>query len=65
MKKAHLLAIIPVMLLAVGPIFANHVEPYVLGMPFLLFYILLSVILTSVLMTILYALDPVNKEETD
>jgi hypothetical protein len=65
MKKVHLIAIVPVLLLTVGSIFANRVEPYMFGMPFLLFYILLSVILTSIFMSILYALDPVNKEEVD
>ncbi|MEC2478132.1 permease, partial [Bacillus cereus] len=43
MKKIHILALIPVLCLVVGPIFANSVTPYVLGMPFLLFRVLLSV----------------------
>lgn len=47
MKKIHILALIPVLCLVVGPIFANSVTPYVLGMPFLLFWVLLSVFITS------------------
>ncbi len=49
MKKIHILALIPVLCLVVGPIFANSVTPYVLGMPFLLFWVLLSVFITSFL----------------
>ena len=37
MKKIHILALIPVLCLVVGPIFANSVTPYVLGMPFYYF----------------------------
>ena len=46
MKKIYILALIPVLCLVVGPIFANSVTPYVLGMPFLLFWVLLSVFIT-------------------
>ncbi|MCM3004173.1 DUF3311 domain-containing protein [Priestia koreensis] len=65
MNKVRLIGLIPILLLVVGPVFANSVEPYVLGMPFLLFYILIAVLLTSVCMTVLYLLDPKNKEEMD
>ncbi|KOO46132.1 DUF3311 domain-containing protein [Priestia koreensis] len=65
MNKVRLIGLIPILLLVVGPVFANSVEPYVLGMPFLLFYILIAVLLTSVCMTVLYVLDPKNKEEMD
>jgi len=46
-----------------GVIFANRVEPFVLGMPFILFWIVLWVVLTSVIMAIVYQLDPANKED--
>ena len=46
-----------------GVIFANRVEPVVLGMPFILFWIVLWVVLTSVIMAIVYQLDPANKED--
>jgi hypothetical protein len=36
---------------------ANRVEPYVIGLPFLLFWILLWVLLTSAVMGLIYALD--------
>ncbi|MFD6506427.1 MULTISPECIES: DUF3311 domain-containing protein [Bacillus] len=63
MKKIHVLALIPVLCLVIGPVFANSVTPYVLGMPFLLFWVLLSVLITSLCMGLVYLLDPANKEE--
>ncbi|PGK34507.1 permease [Bacillus anthracis] len=61
MKKIHVLVLIPVFCVVVGPIFANSVTPYILGMPFLLFGVLLSVLITSLCMGIVYVFDPVNK----
>jgi Protein of unknown function (DUF3311) len=40
---------------------ANRVEPYVLGLPFLLFWIVLWVVLTAVCMSIVYLTDPRNR----
>ncbi|KEK23771.1 DUF3311 domain-containing protein [Bacillus gaemokensis] len=65
MKKIHVLALIPVLCLVIGPVFTNSVTPYVLGMPFLLFWILLSVFITSFCMGLLYWLDPANKGGTE
>ncbi|MED1408749.1 MULTISPECIES: DUF3311 domain-containing protein [Bacillus] len=61
MKKIHVLALIPVLCLVVGPVFANSVTPYVLGMPFLLLWVLLSVPITSLCMGLVYLFDPANK----
>ncbi|MBE7104929.1 DUF3311 domain-containing protein [Bacillus cereus] len=63
MKKIQVLALIPVLCLVIGPVFANSVTPYVLGMPFLLFWVLLSVLITSLCMGLVYLLDPANKED--
>jgi hypothetical protein len=63
MKIQHLLALIPFIGLLGGIPFANKVTPYVFGMPFILFYIVLWVVLTSGVMAIVYKLDPANKEE--
>ncbi|MEF7648236.1 MULTISPECIES: DUF3311 domain-containing protein [Bacillus cereus group] len=63
MKKIYILALIPFLCLVVGPIFANSVTPYVLGMPFLLFWVLLSVFITSLCMGLVYVFDPANKED--
>jgi Protein of unknown function (DUF3311) len=40
---------------------ANRTEPFVLGLPFLLFWVVLWVVLTAVCMTIIYFIDPANK----
>ncbi|QWG65608.1 DUF3311 domain-containing protein [Bacillus mycoides] len=61
MKKIHVLALIPVLCLVVGPVFANSVTPYVWGMPFLLFWVLLSVLIASLCMGLVYVFDPANK----
>ena len=61
MKKIHVLALIPVLCLVVGPVFANSVTPYVLGMAFLLFWVLLSVFITSLCMGLVYVFDSANK----
>ncbi|MFD0919486.1 DUF3311 domain-containing protein [Saccharopolyspora rosea] len=42
---------------------ADRVRPFVLGMPFLLFWVLAWVVLTSVCMAVVYWSDPANREE--
>ncbi|WP_223587768.1 DUF3311 domain-containing protein [Neobacillus bataviensis] len=63
MKFHQLLALIPFIGLLGGVPFVNKVTPYVFGMPFVLFYIVLWVVLTSGIMAIVFKLDPENKEE--
>jgi hypothetical protein len=46
-----------------GIIFANRVEPFVLGLPFILFWAVTWVVLTSVIIAVVYVLDPANKED--
>jgi hypothetical protein len=47
----------------VGPFFANRVTPYILGLPFLLAWIVASVGLTVGIMTVIFRLDPANRED--
>ena len=63
MRLIYLLGALPFLGILGGIVFANRVEPYVLGMPFILFWIVMWVVLTSVIMAIIYNLDPVNKED--
>jgi Na+-transporting methylmalonyl-CoA/oxaloacetate decarboxylase gamma subunit len=56
------LALLPFIGILLGVPFANRVEPLVLGMPFVLGWIVLWVILISVIMAIVYRLDPTNRE---
>lgn len=62
MKLTHVLSIIPFIGVLGGIFFANRVTPYVLGLPFMFFWILLWLILTSMIMAIVFKMDPVNKE---
>ncbi|KQL49673.1 permease [Brevibacillus choshinensis] len=63
MKPIHVLGLIPFIGMLGGLPFANKATPLVLGLPFLLFWIVLWVILTSVVMAIVNFLDPSNREE--
>ena len=63
MKFIYLLASLPFLGILGGIFFANRVEPFVLGMPFILFWIVLWVVLTSGIMAVIYRLDPANKED--
>ena len=62
MKVIHCLSMLPFIgMLGFLPL-VNRVEPYVLGMPFIMFWVVLWVVLTSVTMAIVFKLDPANKE---
>ena len=63
MRPVYLLAALPFIGILGGITFANRVEPFVLGMPFILFWIVLWVVLTSVIMAVIYRFDPVNRED--
>ncbi len=61
MKIIYLLCLLPfVGILGLLP-FVNKVTPFILGMPFFLFWIVMWVILTSFIMGIVYKLDPAVK----
>lgn len=53
----HALAALPTIGLLAGIPFANRVEPFVLGLPFLLFWIVVWVVITSVVMGAIWTLD--------
>lgn len=63
MKGIHALGLVPFLGMLGGLPFANKQGGFVLGMPFNLFWIVLWVILTGVVMAIVYAIDPDNREE--
>ncbi|GAA1385392.1 DUF3311 domain-containing protein [Peribacillus frigoritolerans] len=61
-KKVFILTIIP----ALGSLVViNRVEPYVLGLPFVLFWAICWVCLTSLFLIIANKLDTSNKEEEE
>jgi hypothetical protein len=51
------LAVVPAIGMLGGIPFANRVEPYVMGLPFLLFWIVAWVVATSAITAVIYALD--------
>ena len=61
MRPAYLLAALPFLGLLGGIPFANRVTPFVLGLPFILFWIVLWVVITSVIMWVIYSMDPRNR----
>jgi hypothetical protein len=61
MKVIHFLALIPFIGILGGISFANKVTPYILGLPFILVWIVSWVVATSVILGIIYKLDPSNK----
>ena len=61
MKLIHVLAAIPFVGMLIGPVVHNELRPFILGMPFLLGWLTCWVVLTSVIMAIIYVLDPANR----
>ena len=57
MKNPQWLLVIPFIGMAFCLPLVNKIEPYVFGLPFLLFWIVLWMILSSVIMTIVYRLE--------
>jgi hypothetical protein len=53
----HGLSALPFIGVLVGIFFANRVEPFVLGLPFALFWVTSWVVLTAIIMAIVYRLD--------
>jgi hypothetical protein len=56
------LALLPFIGMLGGVFFVNQVTPLVLGMPLLLAWILLWVLLTAAIMGVIYLADPANRE---
>jgi len=56
------LAVLPFLGILVGVPCFNRVEPLILGMPLILAWIVLWIILTSAIMAIIYVCDPANRE---
>ena len=56
-RAYHLLALAPIIGILGAPWFANRVEPFLLGMPFLLGWIVFWVVMASVVMAVIGALD--------
>ncbi len=58
------LASLPFIGILGGAGLANRTEPFVLGLPFLMAWIVLWVVASSAIMAVIFALDPVNRRHT-
>ena len=58
----RIMAALPFIGIIVGIPFVNQVEPLVLGMPFVLAWIVIWIVLSAVIMGIIYRLDPANRQ---
>ena len=63
MKWYNWLAIIPFLGFLGGLGFANRMEPFVLGLPFLPFWIVLWVVLSSLILSVIYTFHYAKEEE--
>ena len=63
MHSIRWLAVVPFLALIVGPFFVNRATPSVLGLPFLLAWIVVWILITSLIMAVIYAVDPANRED--
>lgn len=57
----RLLAALPFLGILVGVIFLNRVDPLIAGLPTMLAWLVLWVVLTSAIMGVIYWLDPENR----
>ena len=62
MGAIRLLALLPFLGILGGIVFANRVEPYVFGLPFIFAWLVGWVVGTAVVMGVIYLADPANRE---
>ncbi|MBP1179630.1 DUF3311 domain-containing protein [Methylobacterium sp. PvR107] len=65
MRNLRWLAALPFIGVLVGPFFLNRVEPFVLGLPLLLAWLVFCVLGTSAIMALIYLTDPENRAPED
>jgi len=59
------LALLPFLGMLIGPFFLNRVTPFVLGMPFLLAWLVAWILLTAAIMAVIFRLDPTNQGDAE
>jgi len=63
MRMVRALAILPFAAMLIGPFFANRVAPVILGMPFLLAWLVAWIVLSAAIMAIIFRFDPQNRDD--
>jgi hypothetical protein len=56
------LALLPFVAMLVGPFFLNRVTPTILGMPFLLAWLVAWILISAAIMAAIYRSDPANRD---
>ncbi len=59
------LAALPFLGMLIGPAFLNRSQPLILGMPLLLAWLVMWVVLTSAIVAAIYVFDPENRGDAD
>ena len=62
-RRYHLLGAVPAIMMLGGIPFANRLEPFVFGLPFLLAWIVMWVVATSLTMALIYSLDRAHERK--
>ncbi len=65
MRMVRALAVLPFLAMLVGPFFVNRVTPTILGMPFLLAWLVAWILLTAAIMAIIFRFDPANQDGSE
>ena len=65
MRHLRWLALLPFLGMLGGPFVLNRVEPWVLGMPLLLAWLVACMLATSAIMGVIYLTDPENRDAGD
>jgi hypothetical protein len=65
MRFVKVLAVLPFLGILVGVPLLNRAEPIILGMPLILAWIVMWVVLTAVIMGIIYLCDPANRDSVE
>jgi len=65
MRHLRWLALLPFLGMLGGPFVLNRVEPWVLGMPLLLAWLVACMLATSAIMGLIYLTDPENRDAGD
>jgi len=63
MRGTYLLALLPFLAIIGGVFFVNQVTPLIFGMPLLLAWIVLWILLTSAIMAAIYPVDRQHREQ--
>jgi hypothetical protein len=62
MGMIRYLALLPFIGILAGVPFVNQVDPIIFGMPLLLAWMVMWILLSAVIMAIIYACDPANRD---